>query len=175
MKTDKEKVDIKSNMIAKSIILLRSEGLKFSVDSLANAMKISKKTVYKYFANKEELAMAIFKYAFTAYNAEFDNIDICNLNKITVKRLLKIINDSLFYSQDWIYNRYSLNSSIRNFVDGEINKIWSRFENILHKQYGNLISEKCFQYVVFSSLKEFKTQNNCEELYESFVNLIFKI
>lgn len=173
MPADKEKVDIKNDIIAKSIILLRSEGLKFSVDSLANALKISKKTVYKYFANKEELAMAIFTSAFYTYNLQFNDIDINHLNKSNIKRLLKIIDDSLFYTQDWIYNRYSLNTSIKNYVYSEINKIWNRFEIALKKEYANLISQKCFRYVVFSSLIEFKNHTNRDELCDSFINLIF--
>ena len=40
---------MKEKIIKESIVSLRTEGLKFSVDTLAERLKISKKTVYKYF------------------------------------------------------------------------------------------------------------------------------
>ena len=52
---------MKDKIIQASIEGLRKEGLKFSVDLLANKLKISKKTVYKYFSDKETLAVALYE------------------------------------------------------------------------------------------------------------------
>lgn len=41
-------------IIRASIESLRQEGLKFSVDTLSDKMKISKKTVYKYLPDAEK-------------------------------------------------------------------------------------------------------------------------
>lgn len=42
---------MKERIINESIESLRREGLKFSIDTLAEKLNISKKTVYKYFSN----------------------------------------------------------------------------------------------------------------------------
>ena len=52
---------MREKIICESINSLRLEELRFSVDSLAEKLKISKKTIYKYFSNKEELAVAIYQ------------------------------------------------------------------------------------------------------------------
>lgn len=52
---------MKDRIIYESIESLRREGLKFSVDTLAENLKISKKTVYKYFPDKETLALALYE------------------------------------------------------------------------------------------------------------------
>lgn len=44
---------LRDAIIQASIESLRQEGLKFSVDILSDKMKISKKTVYKYFPDKQ--------------------------------------------------------------------------------------------------------------------------
>ena len=49
---------MRDRVIRASIENLRREDLKFSVDTLTAQLKISKKTVYKYFPDKEALAVA---------------------------------------------------------------------------------------------------------------------
>lgn len=39
--------------------LKKKEGLRFSVDTLASELKVSKKTIYKFFSTKEALAVAV--------------------------------------------------------------------------------------------------------------------
>lgn len=43
---------MKERIICESIESLRQEGLRFSVDTLAKRLNVSKKTIYKYFPNK---------------------------------------------------------------------------------------------------------------------------
>ena len=52
---------MKNEIIRESIISLRQEGLRFSIDSLADRLRISKKTVYKYFPDKDTLALALYE------------------------------------------------------------------------------------------------------------------
>ncbi|MGN0460910.1 MAG: TetR/AcrR family transcriptional regulator, partial [Ruminococcus sp.] len=52
---------MKERIIDAAIESLRTEGLKFSVDTIASKLKISKKTVYKFFSGKEEMAYEIYK------------------------------------------------------------------------------------------------------------------
>jgi AcrR family transcriptional regulator len=52
---------VRDRILRESIESLRREGLKFSVDTLADRLKISKKTVYKFFPDKEALALALYE------------------------------------------------------------------------------------------------------------------
>lgn len=53
---------MKNTIIDASIELFQSVGLKFSIDMLAKKLKISKKTIYKYFIDKGSLAIALYEY-----------------------------------------------------------------------------------------------------------------
>lgn len=52
---------MKEAILQVAIEILRQEGLKFSVDSLSDRLKISKKPIYKHFSNKETLAFALYE------------------------------------------------------------------------------------------------------------------
>lgn len=52
---------MKDHIIRQSIESLRKEGLRFSIDTLAERLTISKKTIYKYFPNKETLVFALYQ------------------------------------------------------------------------------------------------------------------
>ena len=57
---------MKDKIIKASIESLRQEGLRFSVDTLAEKLKISKKTIYKFFPDKESLAVALYESQYAA-------------------------------------------------------------------------------------------------------------
>ena len=86
-----------------SIESLRQEGLKFSVDTLSEKMKVSKKTIYKYFHDKESLAVALYeKY----YSDVIDQVKEL-LDKDTVdshRELLKLYFDSKVMTCSKIFN-----------------------------------------------------------------------
>lgn len=55
-KNEKKVSIMKEQIIKTAVECMKKEGLKFSLDMLAEKMKISKKTIYKYFPCKEILA-----------------------------------------------------------------------------------------------------------------------
>ena len=56
-----------------SICGLQKEGLRFSVDTIAKKLKISKKTVYKFFPSKEDLAIAVYEKFYDDIIPKIDN------------------------------------------------------------------------------------------------------
>lgn len=56
---------MREKIIEASIEALKKEGLKFSVDTLADGLKISKKTLYKFFPDKQALALALYEKYYT--------------------------------------------------------------------------------------------------------------
>ena len=51
---------MRDRIIQEAIASLQKEGLRFSVDLLADRLSVSKKTIYKYFSTKESLAVAMY-------------------------------------------------------------------------------------------------------------------
>lgn len=123
---------MKDKIIEQSIIGLQNDGLRFSVDLVAQQLKISKKTVYKYFATKEELARAVYK---RFYDDIFANAvqteKLCREEKI--KNLLQTYGNSAWLNSDAIFNKYALNAPLRAFAEAQHAAIWALIENCLQK------------------------------------------
>lgn len=106
---------MKDRIIKESIESLRQEGLKFSVDTLAERLNISKKTVYKYFPDKETLAFALYE----RYYAEIIEQTHALAEDKTPSSRLKML--ALYYdaksmtSRD-IFNKYKLNEALRSYT-----------------------------------------------------------
>lgn len=56
--------EIKVKIIEASIDEINENGLKFTMDKLAKRLVMSKKTIYKYFENKEKLLDEVVDYSF---------------------------------------------------------------------------------------------------------------
>lgn len=52
---------MKELIINQTLKLLDTMGLKFTIDDISNNLNISKKTIYRYFNNKESLVKAVYK------------------------------------------------------------------------------------------------------------------
>lgn len=114
---------MKDKIICASIESLRQEGLKFSVDTLANKLKISKKTIYKFFPDKEALALALYEkyYADAKVKAEM----LINSNGSSVHLdLLHLYFDSKTMMRRDIFNKYKLNESIYSYTTEQNDALW---------------------------------------------------
>ena len=110
-------------IIQASIESLRQEGLKFSVDTLSNKMKISKKTVYKYFPSKEALALALYeKYFSDAVEQAKKLID--KNTEGSHRELLKIYFDSKVMTRSNIFNKYKLNQTVYAYTTRKTDSLW---------------------------------------------------
>lgn len=114
---------MKNVIIEKSIESLKKEGLKFSVDDLAAQLAISKKTVYKYFPDKESLAFAIYEKYYAQACKEVENI-VNNSNNIRFD-LLKLYFDSKVMTRADIFNKYALNRSVSTFAKQKESELWN--------------------------------------------------
>ena len=95
---------MKERIINESIESLRREGLKFSIDTLAERLNISKKTVYKYFSNKEELAFALYRKYFA--DAKEQAKRLAQENSLSArKQLLHLCLDAKYLTCVDIFNK----------------------------------------------------------------------
>lgn len=122
---------MKNKIIQESIESLRREGLKFSVDTLADRLKISKKTVYKYFPDKESLAVAIYEsyYATAARQAESlirENTDMAH------GELIRLYFDSKMLTRHEIFNKYKLNQTIYDCTVRHADSLWGIMASSFH-------------------------------------------
>ncbi|MGN0458446.1 MAG: TetR/AcrR family transcriptional regulator [Eubacterium sp.] len=114
---------MKEKIINASIESLRREGLKFSVDALAEKLKISKKTVYKYFPDKQALAEAIYEKYYS--DAIFKAKALVNEGTDEAHReLLKIYFDSKYMTRNSIFNKYKLNQMIYAYTAKKSDELW---------------------------------------------------
>lgn len=122
--------DVRSLIIKESANSLKTEGLKFSVDTLSAKLKISKKTVYKYFSSKQELAIAVYDYFYNDVNGRISCFTSENL-KDKVLFLLNVYFESSLMTHDEIFNKYALNDSVRSYAKGNHIKVWNRICSVV--------------------------------------------
>lgn len=115
---------MKSRIIDEAIVSLRQEGLRFSVDTLAERMKVSKKTIYKYFPTKEALAYAMYE---RYYDGLRDKIarTVGTMEQGKDEKLLEYYFDSAKMIRGEIFNKYCLNKVIGDFSLQRHTEVWN--------------------------------------------------
>lgn len=72
--------------IAKALLIFKQEGLRLSLDELAEKMSISKKTLYNHFASKEELHSVCMQGLFDEMNQHASLLTVDTKNAIVCMR-----------------------------------------------------------------------------------------
>lgn len=106
---------MKNQIVCESIESLRQEGLRFSVDSLAKRLNISKKTIYKYFPTKEALAFALYR----KYYADTKTKAYQLMNESSAfahSKLLSLYFDAKSMTSYGIFNKYRLNEALYSYT-----------------------------------------------------------
>lgn len=114
---------MRDKIIQASIEGIRKEGLKFSVDLLAAKLKISKKTVYKYFPDKETLARALYEAYYSDAGKRADELIGKNTGE-SHKELLCLYFDSKRMTHRDIFNKYKLNQRICAYTAEKADTLW---------------------------------------------------
>lgn len=114
---------LQDQIIDASLQSLRNEGLRFSVDSLAARLKISKKTIYKYFPTKEALALAMYDryYDLAASHAAA----LCaQPGPPRISELLQLYCDARYMVRGEIFNKYKLNDVLQAHTARQSERLW---------------------------------------------------
>ena len=118
---------LKEKLIEESIRCLREEGLRFSVDSLAKRLKVSKKTIYQYFPSKEALAYALYE----KYYADMAQVVQNHLEQKSAdlsSHLLRCYFDAACMVRGEIFNKYCLNGAVGEFALRRHTALWERLQ-----------------------------------------------
>lgn len=114
---------MKDRIIRESIESLRQEGLRFSVDTLAERLNISKKTIYKYFPSKEALAFALYQKYYADIMAQADRLAAESSASAHLKLLALYFDAKLMTGCD-IFNKYKLNEALYSYTTEQNNNLW---------------------------------------------------
>ena len=88
-------MDIKKEIINEATLLFNIKGIAFNMDEIATNLKISKKTIYKYFNSKNELIVELVEAYFNNLNKAEDEIfNSTNLNTFEKIERIFCINNS---------------------------------------------------------------------------------
>lgn len=120
---------MRDSIIKYSIEVLLRDGLRFSIDDVAKALKISKKTIYKIFPTKEQLAIEIYKAYHEDALREIETISKIQ-SEANVAQMLDIYYRSHCMVREEIFNKYAINASIRDLAQKNHNHIRKFIENL---------------------------------------------
>lgn len=159
---------MKESIIDRSIAELQRNGLRFSIDEVARSLKISKKTVYKFFTTKEDLAVAIYK---TFYDKAIDRIGSIEdslAKREAATQLLTVYFQSHCMIRDDIFNKYALNDSIRALAQEGHDRIKARIREILPQSDGAAL-----MIIIDGSMRRLvESEENAEKVIERLAMLI---
>lgn len=161
---------MKNEIIRESIISLRQEGLRFSIDTLADRLRISKKTVYKYFPDKETLALALYEKYFddTAEQAE-KLLEACGRSSRVA--LLRLYYDAKVMTRGEIFNKYKLNETIYAYVSERSNAFWETVSSAFSAASAE--ERKTLRIILDGTLEKLCTvQENSEAVIERLADLL---
>ena len=161
---------MKDMIVRASIEGLRNEGLKFSVDLLANKLKISKKTIYKYFPDKETLSIALYETYYSDAAKQVRELISKNTEE-SYKELLSIYFDSKRMTHNDIFNKYKLNQTIYAYTKEKSDCLW---EIIAASFWGELseTDKKALRIIVDGSFE--KLCEDCSAL-EGVIERLVKL
>ncbi len=126
---------MKEQIIQESIKLFNQYGYKFSMDNLSKNLKISKKTLYKYFTSKEEIITYIIDESFNEVHSKQKAINNSNLDTETKLRQILTTNfmreDSIDLSKAKDINKYY--PKLAKKIEKKYIEEWNLVENLLVK------------------------------------------
>ncbi len=173
METKKERLRfrMKEKIISASIDSLRQEGLKFSVDTLASKLRISKKTIYKFFPNKEALALALYEKYYDDAKKKAEMLINSNM-PFSHSDLLYLYFDAKAMTGRDIFNKYQLNDSIYGYTTEQNDSLWK----IISASFRDRTSEqstKAIRIIVDGSFEKLcNARLNPDAVIERLVQLL---
>ena len=120
--------NMRNKILEVSVCGLQREGLRFSVDSIARELKISKKTVYKFFSTKEELAVAVYEKIYGETEQKL-NVLIASESENRFPAMLQLYYRSYCMVREELFNKFALNDGIKKRAAEkhyEVRKIFQR-------------------------------------------------
>lgn len=162
---------MKDKIILESIESLRQEGLKFSIDTLADKLKISKKTIYKFFSDKEALALALYEKYYADATERAERL-INDRDAPAYSNLLHLYFDSKMMIRSEIFNKYKLNETIYSYAAGQNDALWKMISDSFNDGASEQ-DKKTLRVIIDGSFEKLcNTRMSPEAVIERLVKLL---
>lgn len=167
---------MRNQIIDQTITILRKDGLRFTVDGLCKSLKISKKTLYKEFKNKEELAKIVYFNIYEELILEAKTLIIAEISDLEkLYQMINILKEAYYFRQDKLLNRYSLKTDIINYSNKYIDTLFCIFEKVIKfSEFNYLLKYNNFKYMLSGMIKEFLLNEVLKENYKEIINILIK-
>lgn len=152
--------------------LLKADGLRFTVDDLSARLNISKKTIYRLFDSKEELAKEVYHGIYTdIYDKVLDISRHEHVSYMQAEQVFIYGMEGIYFNRESIYNRYSLAVDLKAYAEDLSQKIWELVLVILGKSdYAFLTDIVYLRDIVYGALERICTDKNsiggCKEFFK---------
>jgi len=144
-------------VISKIANLFRKISIKsLTMDDIAQNLGISKKTLYQYFENKEDLVNKVAQFSLKKENTEVEQI--FNQNNSVIEQLYSI-------SKYTIYKNFSINPSVLFCIKKYYPEVWERFVKQRNEFVLKLINENL--------TKGIKQEIYCKDLKTEIISQLF--
>lgn len=126
---------MKAAIIRVTAGFLDGDGEKFTVDNIAAALKISKKTIYKYFDGKEQLAKAVFDDIIAKTESAQKDLraKASDARRMLIDYLILFM-EIYRLNRDAVFRMYGLSESLKKHVLRAAEKNWDGFIS-LYEEY----------------------------------------
>ena len=168
----------KEDIIKAVIKIFESKGLKFSVLDIATYLKTSKRTIYKFFENKESLLISAVDYVFD--DIEKQHYEILKTDRDILSKLIDIL---LVYPRFVDVQNIEFEESIKedeNFyrlVKEHLTSKWdltlSVFEQCKNQKLIKDIPNSVFREIMLSIYDSSMTFTNNKEILRNCVEALF--
>lgn len=169
---------MKEKIIECAIFLADKNGVKFTLDDIAVTMRISKKTIYKYFAGKEELLCAMINYIFDDIHKQHDEIlklEISDVQKL--KRIVCAYPRIIHFSASDMEKLAQLHPNVYALIEENLSTNWELTFEVFDRcvEQGSIknISKKCFKTVVLGIFEQLLKEENPEKLTKECISAVF--
>lgn len=144
-------MDIKKEIIYEATLLFNAKGITFNMDEIAYSLKISKKTIYKYFKSKNDLIIELVDTYFS--NLKNSENKIFNSKKLNtyekIERIFYIKNDYLPLNLSYVETLKDAFPDLYIKVSQNLKENWSKTFSLLNKG----MEEGCIKKINIEVLK----------------------
>ncbi|MGB4658901.1 MAG: TetR/AcrR family transcriptional regulator [Mobilitalea sp.] len=146
---------MKQRIIDTCIILFNEKGCRFTLDDIVQRMRVSRKTIYKYFLSKEDIFKAIIDEAYDDIHVK-QNL-IVNDETLSVKvKMFRVCTVETKYDKkmrlDKIYESEQLLPDIYHYFMAKYEKGWEIVEDLLQQGIEENVFEEVSVAMVISML-----------------------
>lgn len=169
---------MRDKIIESALELVEKYGIKFTLDDVAVMLKISKKTIYKYFKNKEDLINAIIDFVFADIHKQHQHIlkkDISDVEKL--KMIVTVYPSVIHFDTLKLNKLIELHPKIYERINKQLFDNWDLTLELFDKcvESGSMrpISRECFRTVLLGIYDRVMHFDDHENMTKECVDAVF--